>query len=341
MTDEPGMGDAVPADFTDPDRYLKVLADPRTLTIAKVQDLLLSVTADFWRKRGALNLHLPLTTGSVSSPMGLGSDSKPVAIDLHGERTYLADSMQFLLEYGCRIAPRGTWYVMPSFRADDADETHLSQFFHSEAEIPGDLDAVMEVVGDYLRTLAVGVLEQLPDDVHLMAGKADHVHAMADLQPFPAMTFDEAAHWLDGDDGAIRVDPHGFRVLTRSGEQRLLREVSPILWVTHYDHLSVPFYQAAEPGTALARNADLLFGIGEVVGSGERHVTGEQVRAALDVHQVAEENYAWYVRMKDELPMLTSGFGMGVERWMMWLLGQDDIRYLQLVPRFKGVALAP
>jgi asparaginyl-tRNA synthetase len=335
------MRNAVPADFTDPDRYLKVLADPHTLTIAKVQDLLLSVTADFWRSRGALNLHLPLTTGSVSSPMGLGSDSKPVAIDLHGERTYLADSMQFLLEYGCRIAPRGTWYVMPSFRAEDPDETHLNQFFHSEAEIPGDLDAVMEVVGDYLRTLAVGVLEQLLDDVHLMAGTVDHVRAMADLQPFPAITFDEAARLLAGDDEAVRVDPHGFRVLTRHGEQRLLQEVSPILWVTHYDHLSVPFYQAAEPGTVLARNADLLFGIGEVVGSGERHITGDQVRVALGVHEVAEENYAWYVRMKDELPMLTSGFGMGVERWMMWLLRQDDIRYLQLVPRFKGVALAP
>lgn len=335
------MRNAVPAAFTDPDRYLKVLDDPRTQVIAKVQDLLLYLTADFWRQRGALNLHLPLTTGSISSPMGLGSDSKPVAIDLDGQRTYLADSMQFLLEYGCRIAPHGTWYMMPSFRAEDADETHLNQFFHSEAEIPSDLDAVMAVVGDYLRTLAVGVLEHLSDDVNLMAGKADHVHAMAELRQFPAMTFDEAVRWLGGDDDAVRVDPQGFRVLTRRGEQRLIREVSPVLWVTHYDHLSVPFYQATEPETALARNADLLFGIGEVVGSGERHVTGDQARAALEMHQVAEEDYAWYIRMKDVRPMLTSGFGMGVERWMMWLLGQDDIRDLQLVPRFNGVALAP
>lgn len=48
-------------------------------------------------------MHLPITTGSISSPMGLGSDSIPVKIQLGGRDTYLADSMQFALEYGCRF----------------------------------------------------------------------------------------------------------------------------------------------------------------------------------------------------------------------------------------------
>ena len=43
-----------------------------------------------------------LITGSISSPMGLGSDSLPVKINLNGVSTYLADSMQFLLDYGNR-----------------------------------------------------------------------------------------------------------------------------------------------------------------------------------------------------------------------------------------------
>ena len=78
------------------------------------------------------NMFLPITTGSISSPMGLGSDSLPVKINLNGVPTYLADSMQFLLEYGNRFCKNGVWYIMPSFRGEQEDERHLSQFYHSE-----------------------------------------------------------------------------------------------------------------------------------------------------------------------------------------------------------------
>jgi len=85
-------------------RYLAVLDDPLYSCLVDLQDLVNYETATFWRERAVRALHLPVTTGSISSPMGLGSDSLPVQVDLFGVPTYLADSMQFMLEYGCRIA---------------------------------------------------------------------------------------------------------------------------------------------------------------------------------------------------------------------------------------------
>lgn len=327
--------------ITDPDRFLRVLDDPTMQLLVRLQDQLLRVSSAFWRERKALNMHLPITTSSVSSPMGLGSDSSPVAIELFGQHTYLADSMQFLLEYGCRIAPEGAWYLMPSFRGEEADETHLNQFFHSEAEILGGLGDVQEVVGQYIRTLAKSALDEFESELLAVAGSVEHIKHMVALENIPEITLDEAIEHLGDDSASVRHDPAGFRTITRAGERRLMNEISPVLWVTHFDSLSVPFYQAVEPGTDKARNADLLFGIGEVVGAGERHIDGEQTRKALALHQVPEESYDWYVRMKSEKPLLTSGFGLGVERWLMWLLQQDDIRDLQLVPRLNGIALAP
>ena len=99
-------------------------------------------------------MHLPVTTGSISSPMGRGSDSLTVRINLEGIDTYLADSMQFLLEYGCRLNLKGVYYVMPSFRGEKADERHLCQFYHSEAEIPGKLENVMNLVDEYIKYLS-------------------------------------------------------------------------------------------------------------------------------------------------------------------------------------------
>jgi asparaginyl-tRNA synthetase len=250
--------------------------------------------------------------------------------------------MQFMLEYGCRLSPEGAWYLMPSFRGEDADATHLNQFFHSEAEIIGGLDDVMRVSEEYTLTMIRAIARELGDDIEEIAGTRDHLDELLAAGPFPRITLDEAEKHLGGDTSAIYRDPAGYRVLTRHGEHRLMREISPAVWVTHYDHLSVPFYQAYSPDNpALALNADLIFGPGEVIGCGERHVDGQQVRHALEHHQVPEDDYRWYVDMKDARPMHTSGFGLGVERFMMWALAHPDIRDLQLLPRYNGVPTIP
>jgi asparaginyl-tRNA synthetase len=208
-------------------------------------DCLTRSTVDFWAGRGLVNGHLPVTTGSISSPMGLGGDSKPVPVSMFGQQTYLADSMRFGLEYLCRLSPQGAYYLMQSFRGDESDATHLCQFIHSEAEIPGTLDAVMETVEAYLRHLVARYRAELGDRVLAVAGTLDHLARFDDPAPFRRVTFDEAAELL-GDDRKFVVHDTtlGWRGLTRAGERRLIELCGEFVWVTHFEELSVPFYQA-------------------------------------------------------------------------------------------------
>jgi asparaginyl-tRNA synthetase len=321
--------------------YLRALQDPWYQTLVLLQHTFTAATFEFWSRRGAKTLHLPLTTGSISSPMGLGSDSKPVCVDLFGVPTYIADSMQFLLEWGCRLNPAGTYYVMPSFRGDDSDATHLSQFFHSEAEICGGLEDVIGVAEEYLVCLARALLEEHSELIASVAGSLDHLERVgSDSGPFSRLTFDEAVDALD--DRPEYIDHNdGWRNLRRAGELELLARFEGPVWVTHWDHLAVAFYQADAGRGEKAANADLLLGTGELIGSGERHETGGEVRRALARHEIPTAEYEWYVRMKDVHPLRTSGFGMGVERFLLWVLAHDDIRDLQLLPRAKGVACTP
>ena len=120
--------------------YIEVLKNPWYKILVKLENLISVETMNFYEERGIITMHLPVTTGSISSPMGRGSDSSPVKINIDGVDTYLADSMQFLLEYGCRLNDKGVYYIMPTFRGEKADERHLCQFYHSEAEIPGKLE---------------------------------------------------------------------------------------------------------------------------------------------------------------------------------------------------------
>lgn len=326
--------------WLDPARFLRVLDDDFYRTLVDIQHHFSLATMVHWDEVRVRNVHLPITTTSISSPMGIGSDSEPVLVNLCGVDTYLADSMQFALEYACRLSPHGAFYLMPSFRGEDADATHLCQFFHSEAELPGDLDSAMMAAERYLRAVTKHLLERCGVGIAAVAGTTSHLTELLSLDRFERVTFEEATLLLGGTDGAVRHGD-GWRCMTRIGEQELMRVVGGPVWLTHWDHLAVPFYQALDEDGVHTKNADLLLGLGETIGCGERHRSGEQVRAALAAHQVVDGDYDWYLRMKDAYPLQTAGFGLGVERYLAWVLRLTDIRDLQLVPRFNGHPSAP
>lgn len=327
---------APPRTWHDPALQLQAaLESPWYRTITRLNASLLTTTASFYAARGIAPAVMPLTVTSVSSPMGPGSDSLPVSVRLFGERVHLADSMQFQLELLLRHGFDGVHYVMPTFRGEEPDDTHLNQFFHSEAEIAGDLEDVVALVEDYVRALARGLLGAHAADVAALAGGVDHLEDLAERASFPRLSYAEASRDLPAE--CFGRAPSGALVIRRSGEQALIERFGGPVWLTHPDRLAVPFYQARGPG-ATARSADLLLGVGEVAGCGARHPDGESVRRALDEQGVPVAEYAWYVHMKDVHPLQSAGFGLGLERLLLWVVRHDDIRDMHVMPRLKGHA---
>lgn len=321
--------------------YLKAIDDEWYKCIAELENLITKYTFLFYQEKGMKTLHLPITTGSISSPMGLGSDSSPVKIDLFGVKTYLADSMQFALEYGTRFLKNGVWYIMPSFRGEKEDSRHLSQFYHSEAEILGTLEDVMKLVEEYIKYLSKNILEEYGNELLKITGDNSHIENLIKIETFPKVTFDEATEILGNSDKYIEIHNEGFRTINSAGEKELMKRFNGIVWLKNFDSMAVPFYQDTINDGKTAKNADLLFGIGEVVGSGERHMTGKEVIEALKRHNVSRDEYKWYIEMKEKYPMKTSGFGMGIERFILWLTKHDDIRDCQILPRFNGIDITP
>lgn len=62
---------------------------------------------------------------------------------------------------------------------------------------------------------------------------------------------------------------------------------------------------------------------------------------SLKQHQVSPEEYEWYCKMKQLYPLKTSGYGLGIERYLLWVLNHNDIRDCQLLPRFNGENIIP
>ncbi|XP_074552015.1 uncharacterized protein LOC141809095 [Halichoeres trimaculatus] len=319
----------------------------------QIQNTLFHSTVEYFHNTCQFSYALtPLTTDTISSPMGLGSDSEPVSVNLLGQEIYLADSMQFVLEYFLRFQENlpGTYYISPSFRGEDPDSTHLNQFYHVECELLGDMNNAIAVAEGYLSHLTRSMLKKHSDMILNTAGTLTHVEAMLEKldgkTALPRVSLDQAIPMMPTADCLEWVQdgqPQFGRKLTRKGEQVLIEKYGGAVWLTEMDHLGVPFYQAYVEGTGhcKAKACDLLLGLGETVGLGERHSTPEMVQEALRHHGVLEQAYKWYINMRQVKPLLTSGWGMGTERYLCWLLQHDDIRDIQIIPRMKGMKYMP
>ncbi|XP_030205691.1 uncharacterized protein LOC115538007 [Gadus morhua] len=319
----------------------------------QIQNTLFHSTVEYFHNVCQYSYALtPLTTDTISSPMGLGSDSEPVLVNILGQDVYLADSMQFVLEYFLRFQEslRGTYYISPSFRGEDPDATHLNQFYHVECELLGDMDNAIQIAEAYVFHLTNAMLKNHSDIILNTAGTLTHITDMLSKlhgnQPLPRVPLDQAIPMMPSADCLEWVQqgqPHFGRKLTRKGERVLIEKYGGAVWLTEMDHLGVPFYQAYVEGSgqSKAKASDLLLGLGETVGLGERHSTPELVQEALRHHAVPEESYKWYINMRQVRPLLTSGWGMGTERYLCWLLQHDDIRDIQIIPRMKSKKYMP
>lgn len=312
----------------------------------------------FSAEQGAKNVDLFMLTPSISSPMGPGSDSEPISIEFGGLKTHLVDSSQFGFEPLLIQSPGMVYCYLPSMRGEEPDHRHLNQFYHCECEMTGNLADVMQVVEGYVRRLCemVAALSCITDlisddatatrEILSMVVKSDH---------FPRISFDDAVSLLSSRPDAatlVRRTPHG-RDISSVGEivlAEILGYRSPF-WITQYDRDRVPFYQKPvtnDPNKV--ENADLIFPPlrpgsfgGEVVGCGQRQDLAEDILESLRRQDgLSPEPYEWYIALRNNpFYRTTSGFGLGIERFLVWVLAKDHIRDVSLYPRLKGIRSYP
>ena len=318
----------------------------------------IKVASDYYFgiKLGAKNIDLFMLTSSVSSPMGPGSDSEPILIKFGKFKTFLADSSQFGFEPLLLNNFDKVYCYLPSMRGEDCDKRHLSQFYHCEMEMKGKLENLLPIIEDYLRTLAETVLlmENIVNKISEDPKKTRQcLKEIIKVNKFPKITFDEAVAALvkNKRNGLVNFTRHGNDI-SSGGEielMNILKFKSP-LWITNFDRDRAPFYQKPDPQNSdKTINADLLFPPiikgsfgGEIVGAGQRQDSTKEICESLKRQNISSKPYEWYIDLRRQPNYkVTSGFGLGIERFIVWALCKDNIRDVTIYPRIKNIKTYP
>ncbi len=81
--------------------------------------------------------------------------------------------------------------------------------------------------------------------------------------------------------------------------------------------------------------ADLLApeGYGEIIGGSERATDYDYLYDQIVKHDLDPKEYSWYLDLRKYGSVPHAGFGLGLERCLTWLTGEDHVREAIPFPR--------
>ncbi len=150
--------------------------------------------------------------------------------------------------------------------------------------------------------------------------------------PYPRISYDEAIDLLKKNDFDLE-----WGVDFGSPEETFLADhFDKPVFVLNYPKSIKPFYMKPHPTRDdVVICADLLApeGYGEIIGGSERAVDydylyDQVVKTGLDLKE-----YGWYLDLRKYGSVPHAGFGMGLERALTWITGEDHVREAIPFPR--------
>lgn len=255
-------------------------------------------------------------------------------VNFFGKKAYLSQSAQFYLE-ALIFSLERVWSLTTSFRAERSrTKRHLYEYWHLEAEEAwADMRKSMQVAAELTAAAVKGVLEERLEELSLLGRNTEKLEAAA-KPDYPSITYDEAI-------GMLRRKGVGIEWGDDLGadEERVLTEYFDTpFFVTHFPKHIKSFYMKIDPQRPeVVLGFDLLApeGYGEIIGGSQREDDYETLLRRILEEGLDPKDYQWYLDLRRYGSVPHSGFGLGVDRLVMWIAGLDHIRDAIPFPRFR------
>lgn len=345
--------------------YLRGVAHlrPRTNTfgaMTRVRHALSAQVHEFFDRNGFFWVNTPIITASdcegagdmfrVSTldmihrdQDGGPSQADPFKQDFFGSEAFLTVSGQLNLEsFACSM---GKVYTFgPTFRAENSNTSrHLAEFWMIEPEVAfADLAANADLAERFLSEVIQGVLERCPDDMAFFEERGDEglLERLTKVcqQTFTRMTYSEAVNLLLEAKHTFEF-PVTWGADLQSEHERFITEQiikAPVV-VTDYPKDIKAFYMRLNEDEKTVAAMDVLVpGVGEIIGGSQREERLSVLDARMDP-RLADELW-WYRDLRRYGSVPHAGFGLGLERLLLYITGMDNIRDAIPFPRVPGNA---
>jgi asparaginyl-tRNA synthetase len=326
---------------------------------------------NYFNQKGFYYLHTPIITGSDAEGAGqmfrvttLDAKNPPLTeegdvdftADFFGKSTNLTVSGQLEGELGATAL--GEIYTFgPTFRAENSNTTrHLAEFWMIEPEMAFyELKDNMDLAEDFLKYLIRYALDNCMDDLQFLSKRLQEEEKNKPTEERSMELVEKLRFVLENDferlpyTDAINIlleskhykkgkfqFPVAWGVDLQSEHERYLVEKhfkKPVILINYPKDIKAFYMKLNDDGKTVAAMDVLFPGIGEIIGGSQREDNYDKLVARMEAMGVPVEEMSWYLDTRRFGSVPHSGFGLGFERFILFVTGMGNIRDVIAFPR--------
>lgn len=325
---------------------------PRTnkfYSIMKIRNELANSIHEFFKNNGFVLVHSPIITSNDAEGAGESFEIKDTENGpFFGKKALLTVSGQMAAEAFAQIYKR-VYTFGPTFRAEKSHTNkHLAEFWMVEPEIAFiNLDKLTIIMEQVIKHSIVYLFKYAKDELEYCNNNIDktlieRLTKVVDSN-FPRVEYRDAVNILKtavAKKEAKFINENIFfgMDLGTEHERYICEKVynSPTFILNYPKRIKAFYMKLNEDGTTVAAT-DLLFpGVGELCGGSQREDSYQKLIKRCNELQMDTNGIQWYLDLRKYGYYRSSGFGLGFDRFVMYLTGSDNIRDVIPFPRSHG-----
>jgi len=336
---------------------------PRTNTfgaVSRVRHTIAQAIHRYFHERGFLWVTTPIITASDCEGAGQMFRVSTLDIanlprnpdggvawdqDFFGKETFLTVSGQLAVEAYC-LALSKVYTFGPTFRAENSNTArHLAEFWMVEPEIAfADLKDDADLAEDFLKYVFRAVLTERADDMKFFVERVEktaieRLEKLVDTS-FVRVDYGDAVEILAKSKKKFEF-PIAWGADLQTEHERYLTEQHferPVVVMNYPAEIKAFYMRMNDDGKTVAAMDVLAPGIGEIIGGSQREERIDVLDERLKVFDLNPETYQWYRDLRRYGTVPHAGFGLGLERLVVYVCGLANIRDAIPYPRTPGNA---
>lgn len=297
------------------------LRRPKAQSIFKIRHTVLKAIRDFLISKGYVEVSTPKIIATATEG---GAALFPLLY--YDKEAFLAQSPQLYKEQ-LVIPFEKVFEIGPIFRAEESRTLrHLSEVISIDVEEAFvSYEDTMKLIEQMIHHVTKTINDKCSEEMKLLKHKL-----MIPKAPFKRLTYDYIIKMLEKEDVIVNW---GEDLSTQA--LKILGEILPeFYFITDWPTAIKPFYIKPKDGNQdICESFDFMHGSIELASGGSRVSSKRLLMKRLKEQGLKPKLFEYHLRIFDYGMPPHAGFGLGLERLMMVLTGQENIREVTMFPR--------
>jgi len=299
------------------------LRSQRNQAIFNIRGQVLNSIRKFLTERDFTEITTPKIIGSATEG---GTELFPIMY--FDKEAFLTQSAQLYKEQLSGVYER-VYEISPAFRAEKSrTRRHVCEIFTLDVEIAfSNMYDVLTVLEELVHTVIKDIRENQITALKFL--NMENKTIIPEI-PFPRYKYDEILELIEK---KFSLNIEWGEDISTEAYRKLGDELTEYYYITHWPMIIKPFYIMPSKNPKYSESFDLQMGWLELTSGGTRVHNKDHLIAALESKGLNPISFKSHLKAFDFGMPPHAGFGLGIDRWITFLCGLDDIRESIFYPR--------